>query len=65
MSCDALLNLTNGTNSTFGASDDDGRTFEPSTPLCLALSAFGGLLEVTSTMCLAYPEFKKKKGEWK
>ena len=37
-------------------------TFEPSLPTCVALSALGGLLEVTSTMCLAFPEFKAKLG---
>lgn len=36
--------------------------FAPSLPLCIGLSALGGLLEVLSTMALAYPEFKKKKG---
>ena len=36
--------------------------FEQSLPLCIGLSAFGGLLEVTSTMCLAYPEYKTKLG---
>ena len=33
---------------------------EPSMPLCIALSAFGGFLEVSSTMCLAYPEYRAK-----
>tara|TARA_B100000780_G_scaffold253803_1_gene201574 strand:+ start:276 stop:446 length:171 start_codon:yes stop_codon:yes gene_type:complete len=27
-------------------------SFEPSLPACIGLSALGGLLEVTSTMCL-------------
>ena len=36
---------------------------EPSLPLCIALSAFGGFLEVSSTMCLAYPEYKAKLGK--
>ena len=35
---------------------------EPSLPLCIALSAFGGFLEVSSTMCLAFPEYKSKLG---
>ena len=37
-------------------------SFEPSLPACIGLSALGGLLEVTSTMCLAFPEFKAKLG---
>tara|TARA_B100000795_G_scaffold206830_1_gene160276 strand:+ start:589 stop:1227 length:639 start_codon:yes stop_codon:yes gene_type:complete len=36
---------------------------DPSLPLCIALSAFGGFLEVSSTMCLAYPEYKAKLGK--
>ncbi|KAL1524780.1 hypothetical protein AB1Y20_019662 [Prymnesium parvum] len=48
----------NLTNSTL---EGDGR-IEPSTPLCILFSALGGLLEVTSTMCLAYPEFRRKQG---
>ena len=36
---------------------------EPSMPLCIALSAFGGFLEVSSTMCLAYPEYRAKMGK--
>lgn len=38
-------------------------SFAPSLPACIGLSAFGGFLEVVSTMCLAYPEFKKKSGK--
>lgn len=37
-------------------------SFEPSLPTCIGLSALGGLLEVTSTMCLAFPEYKAKLG---
>ena len=33
---------------------------DPSMPMCIALSAFGGFLEVSSTMCLAYPEYRAK-----
>ena len=36
---------------------------EPNTALCIALSAFGGFLEVSSTMCLAYPEHRSKMGK--
>ena len=36
---------------------------EPSMPICIALSAFGGFLEVSSTMCLAYPEYRAKMGK--
>jgi hypothetical protein len=46
-----------GSNSTGG-----GFEFEPSTPLCVGLSALGGLIEVASTMCLAYPEHRAKMG---
>ena len=53
------FNATNGTNSTGG-----GSGFQPSTPLCIGLSAFGGFLEVSSTMVLAFPEFKTKMGAW-
>ena len=35
---------------------------QPSLPACISLSALGGLLEVSSTMCLAYPEFRAKRG---
>ena len=47
-----------------GASSSGG-LFEvpPSIPLCIGLSAFGGMLEVSSTMCLAYPEHKSKLGK--
>ena len=53
------FNATNGTNSAGG-----GSGFQPSTPLCIGLSAFGGFLEVSSTMVLAFPEFKTKMGAW-
>ena len=36
---------------------------DPSMPMCIALSAFGGFLEVSSTMCLAYPEYRAKMGK--
>jgi hypothetical protein len=35
----------------------------PSMAACMALSSLGGFLEVASTMCLAYPEARKKKGK--
>ena len=38
------------------------RLFAPSLVGCIGLSAFGGFLEVASTMCLAYPEYKSKMG---
>eukprot|EP00966_Prymnesium_polylepis_P312743 7226888-Prymnesium_polylepis.1 len=44
----ACLNTSDATNST-GA---DSALFEPSLVGCIGLSAFGGLLEVSSTMCL-------------
>ena len=37
-------------------------TFDPSTVNCIMFSAFGGFLEVSSTMCLAYPEYREKLG---
>ena len=61
--CEALLNasanVTIGSNAT---GCPGGSNFEPSTILCVFLSGIGGLLEVTSTMCLAYPAYKKKTG---
>ena len=70
-SCEVLLNAScnttawsvNATNSTglSSCSVDNGIT--PSMPLCIILSAFGGLLEVTSTMFQAYPEHRKKQGK--
>ena len=59
--CDALntslVSATNATDAGSGAWPPD-----PSTPLCIGLSAFGGFLEVSSTMCLAYPEYRVKMG---
>ncbi|KAL1512255.1 hypothetical protein AB1Y20_005517 [Prymnesium parvum] len=52
--------LHNATNATTSA---DSVLFEPSIPMCIGLSTFGGLLEVASTMCLAYPEFREKMGD--
>ena len=55
--------MSNETSS--GEAGSSGMGFvdvEPSMPLCIALSAFGGFLEVSSTMCLAYPEYKAKLG---
>ena len=40
----------------------DEPMFEPSVMACIGLSAFGGFLEVSSTMCLAYPEYRTKLG---
>lgn len=35
-------------------------SLEPNKALCIGLSAFGGFLEVSSTMALAFPEHKAK-----
>jgi hypothetical protein len=49
------LNVTNSTGA-------DAPLLEPSLLGCIGLSAFGGFLEVSSTMCLAYPEYRSKMG---
>ena len=54
-------NLTESGNLTLSGGGDL-LSFEPSLPACIGLSALGGLLEVTSTMCLAFPEYKSKLG---
>ena len=51
------LNATNATDAS------PFPTLTPSLPACIGLSAIGGLLEVTSTMCLAFPEYKAKLGK--
>ncbi|KAL1503476.1 hypothetical protein AB1Y20_011960 [Prymnesium parvum] len=61
--CTALLaDACNASAATNASSVCETNEIEPSTTACIGLSALGGLLEVTSTMCLAYPEYKKKKG---
>ena len=47
-------------NSTLDCDPTDGIT--PSVPVCIGLSALGGVLEVASTMFQAYPEYRKKLG---
>jgi len=60
--------MSNDTTGDMGSGDDSSTSdgfvsLQPSLPLCIALSAFGGLLEVSSTMVLAYPEHKAKLGK--
>ena len=52
----ALANLT-------ADGESSAALLSPSLPGCIGLSALGGLLEVISTMCLAYPEYKAKLGQ--
>ena len=54
------MNVSNFTNGTLPESS--AATFAPNMGLCIGLSALGGFLEVTSTMCLAYPEYRVKLG---
>jgi hypothetical protein len=60
----SLASMAERVNLTDVAEGGDGGllSFEPSLPTCIGLSALGGLLEVTSTMCLAFPEYKAKLG---
>ena len=48
-----------------GSGDASGGfiSLEPNKALCIGLSAFGGFLEVSSTMALAFPEHKAKLGK--
>ena len=55
-----------GNLTAFANATTDGESpplISPSLPGCIGLSALGGLLEVISTMCLAYPEYRAKMGK--
>ena len=61
---DSLYGTLNDTLNATNATDASPfPTLTPSLPACIGLSAIGGLLEVTSTMCLAFPEYKAKLGK--
>lgn len=62
MSADPLLAFEVGSGLNATECSGSMECIEPSTALCIGLSAFGGFLEVTSTMCLAYPEYRIKMG---
>ena len=59
--CEAFL-AGNGTTNGTSTGCDTENAFKPNVAACIGLSACGGCLEVVSTMCLAYPEFRKKRG---
>ena len=57
--CEAFLNASNSSNATAVACETSS-PFEPNNLMCIGLSACGGVMEVSSTLLLAYPEYKKK-----
>ena len=60
MAAALLRNATIAANASLAGDASGG--IEPSPLTCIGLSAFGGFLEVASTMCLAYPEYLEKLG---